>query len=158
MASGTSQPMGDPASATPTSTQSVPKDREEKETEVFQDFLNSPPVSPSKAKLPDIPVDSSKVQPDVSSKNPPSFDPAKSAFHKSLFVLGAGNPPASLGVRPLSPVMSDADVPPTVEKTTTAEEVPSAETSGTSLRDSFSFVFSYLAGWSFNPDNLFLRA
>ena len=127
-----------------TSIHSISKGEEEKETEAFQDFITSPPVSPSKTKPPVIPVDSSKVQLDASSKNPTSFDPAKSAFHKSLFVLGAGNPPAALGIRPLSPVMSDADAPPTVEEKTVVGEVPSVETSGMSLDSSF--VFSCLAG------------
>ena len=142
MASGASQPLGDPDSTIQTSIQPVSKGGEEKETEVFQDFINSPPASPPGTKPPVTPVDSSKVQLDVSSKIPTDFDPAKSAFHQSLFVLGAGNPPAALGIRPLSPVMSAAVTPPTVEGKTA--EVPSAETSGMLLLDSVLFCFPIL--------------
>ena len=142
--SGISQPTSDPPSTAAAGSQHIPKDKEGRESEAFQDFLNSPPLSPSKSKLPVAPGDSSQAPPNVFPKHPTDFDPAKSAFHKSLFVLGAGNPSADLGVRPLSPVMSAADASPTVEGK--AAEVPSIETSGTFFFGSVPplLLFSYL--------------
>ena len=141
-ASGASDPLGDTDSALQTSVPPVTKGGEEKEIEAFQDFINSPPASPPGTRPPVIPTDSSKVQLDVSPKTSTGFDPAKSAFHRSLFVLGAGNPPAELGIPPLSPVMSVADTPPTVEGKTAG--APSAGISGMFLLVS-ALLFSCLA-------------
>ena len=105
---------------------SAPKSKEGKETESFRDLLNSPPVSPSRAKLDAPPPKISKVQPSVIPETSVGFDPSQSAFHRSLFVLGVGSVSPPLEVHPNPPVITVADIPPTVE------EAPSVETSGMS--------------------------
>lgn len=139
MASDIPQPTGGSVPIIPTSIPPTSRDKKEKDAEAFQDFLNSPPVSPLRTEPPVPPLDPPKVQPEVPLKNPTDFDPSKSAFHKSLFVLGAGGPSTVPGVRPLSPVTTTADAPPSVDASPSVEEVPSVQTSGTSFLDPFIF-------------------